>query len=71
MIASAESQTGAELQWHPIRLIQNPLIRNGSVLLVIAYILWSVSSLEIEWQRVANGLPRAVKMITRMVPPDF
>ncbi|MGD8765052.1 MAG: ABC transporter permease subunit, partial [Desulfobacteraceae bacterium] len=71
MKAPAESQIGAELQWHRIRLIQNPLIRNGLALLVVAYLFWSVGSLELEWQRVANGLPRAVKMITRMVPPDF
>lgn len=71
MKAPAESQNGAELQWHPIRLIQNPLIRNGLALLVVGYIFWSAGSLEVEWQRVVNGLPRAAKMITRMVPPDF
>jgi phosphonate transport system permease protein len=47
------------------------VIRNGLVLLALAYFFVSLSSLEIEWTRVANGLPRAVKIITRMVPPDF
>ena len=71
MKVSAESQGSAELQWHRIRLIENPLIRNGLVMLALAYFFWSVSSLEIEWARVANGLPRALRMITRMLPPDF
>ena len=71
MKLSTETQTGAELQWHRIKLIENPLIRNGLALLAVAYIFWSVGSLEIEWARVAHGLPRAVKMITRMIPPDF
>jgi phosphonate transport system permease protein len=71
MKVSSETQAGTDLQWHRIRLIDNPLIRNGLLLLAVAYIFWSFSILEIEWTRVANGLPRAVKMITRMVPPDF
>jgi hypothetical protein len=63
MKVSAEIQGSSELQWHRIRLIENPLIRNGLALLVVVYILWSVFiSLEIEWARVANGLPRAVRM---------
>ncbi|UCG05999.1 MAG: phosphonate ABC transporter, permease protein PhnE [Desulfobacterales bacterium] len=71
MKVSTETRGGAELHWHRIRLIENPLLRNGLMMLAVAYIFWSVSSLEIEWARVANGLPRAVRMITRMLPPDF
>ncbi len=71
MKMSTETRGGAELRWHRIRLIENPLLRNGLMMLAVAYIFWSVSSLEIEWARVANGLPRAVRMITRMLPPDF
>jgi phosphonate transport system permease protein len=71
MKVSAEIQGSAGLQWHRIRLIENPLIRNALAMLALAYIFWSVSSLGIEWTRVANGLPRALRMITRMVPPDF
>ena len=72
MKVSAEIQGNAGLQWHRIRLIENPLIRIGLVLLALAYVFLTVTfGLEIEWTRVANGLPRAVRMITRMVPPDF
>ena len=71
MKLSSKIQADAALQWHRIRLIENPALRNGMMLLAVVYIFYSFSSLNIEWSRVANGLPRAVKMITRMVPPDF
>jgi phosphonate transport system permease protein len=71
MKLSTKKQANAALQWHRIRLVESPVIRNGLVLLALAYFFVSLSSLEIEWTRVANGLPRAVKIITRMVPPDF
>ena len=71
MKLSTKKQADAALQWHRIRLVESPVIRNGLVLLALAYFFVSLSSLEIEWTRVANGLPRAVKIITRMVPPDF
>lgn len=71
MKSLTETQTGGDLQWQRIRLIENPLVRNGLLLAAAAYIFWSVGSLEVEWTRMANGLPRALKIITRMLPPDF
>jgi phosphonate transport system permease protein len=68
---SSKIQTDAALQWHRIRLIENPMFRNGLVLLALVYFFISFSSLDIQWSRMANGLPRAAKMVTRMVPPDF
>jgi phosphonate transport system permease protein len=58
-------------QWRPPRLIANPWARQGFVALAVLYLLWSFGSLEIEWQRVAQGLPRAGNMLGRMFPPDF
>jgi len=68
--SSAEQMTTAP-QWHRIRLIEPPLLRNGLAVVAMAYIFWSVGSLDIEWNRVAQGLPRAGSMLKRMVPPDF
>ena len=67
----ADTRVGSALQWHRIRMIESPLIRTGFAVLVAAYIFWSVSTLGIDWVRVAKGLPRAADMIARMVPPDF
>lgn len=71
MNVPAEMQVDAAPQWHRIRMIDNPLIRTGLTMLGVAYIFWSVSTLDIDWTRVADGLPRAVKILVRMVPPDF
>lgn len=71
MKSLTETRADGDLQWQRIRLIENPLIRNGMLLLTVVYIFWSIGSLEVEWARVANGLPRALKIIARMLPPDF
>ena len=71
MKLSTKEQAGAALPWHRIRLVENPLIRNGLVILALVYIFVSFGTLEIEWTGVANGMPRAVKIIARMIPPDF
>lgn len=38
---------------------------------VIAYLAWSLSALNINWDRIIAGLPRALDMLERMMPPDF
>lgn len=64
-------QTPAEAGWTRIRIIDNALVRYGLILLALAYVIWSFSTLDINWHRISNGIPRAVNMFTRMVPPDF
>lgn len=71
MNRSFETKTERSLQWQPIRMIENPLIRHGLTFLVLAYLFWAVGSLDIDWSRVVAGLPRAKSMIVRMIPPDF
>ena len=58
-------------QWQPIRLIEHPGLRYGLIILAMAYVFWSVGTLEINWTRFTNGIPRAVNMFSRMFPPDF
>lgn len=67
----SESQPPSPHRWHRIRMIENPVIRNGMVVLVLAYCLWSMYSIDIDWHRVYLGLPRAAKILARMMPPDF
>jgi len=61
----------SDLHWNRIRMIQNPSIRLGLMLLAIAYCVWSAGSLDIDWNRVGKGVPRALDMFQRMVPPDL
>lgn len=57
--------------WRPPNLIANPYYRYGLLALAIAYLIWSTTTLHIDWGRVAQGLPRAGDMLARMFPPDF
>ncbi len=58
-------------EWHRIRIIENPRIRKGLIIAGLIYFLWSLSSLDIDWVRVGNGIPRAADILARMFPPDF
>jgi phosphonate transport system permease protein len=57
--------------WRPPKLIANPLYRYGLMALAVVYLVWSLGTLNIDWERVGNGLPRAADMFARMWPPDF
>ena len=58
-------------RWNRIRMIENPVLRYGLLILGVAYIFWSVGVLDINWHRISTGIPRAGNMFSRMVPPDF
>lgn len=57
--------------WNRIRMIENSNIRVALVCLGIIYLVWSLATLDLNWVRISNGLPRAANMFSRMVPPDF
>lgn len=71
MTAPAESANTERLEWHTIKLIENPVYRYGLLALALIYVAWSVGSLEVDWNRIAKGLPRAADMFSRMFPPSF
>ncbi len=55
----------------PPAFFANPTMRMGSWVLLAAYLVWSLGSLDMDWERIARGLPRAGDMLGRMFPPDF
>jgi phosphonate transport system permease protein len=57
--------------WRPPKLIPNPLYRYGLMALAVAYLVWSLGTLNVDWGRISDGLPRAADMFARMWPPDF
>ncbi|MEE1557528.1 MAG: phosphonate ABC transporter, permease protein PhnE, partial [Alphaproteobacteria bacterium] len=71
MSSPADSQNPERLEWHTIKLIENPVYRYGLLGLVLVYLFWSVGSLEVDWVRAARGIPRAGDMLSRMFPPNF
>ncbi len=58
-------------QWHRIRMVENPIIRQGLIAAGLVYFLWSLNSLDFDWVRMGEGIPRAVNILARMIPPDF
>lgn len=57
--------------WNRPSLIDSPMVRYGLWAAAGLYVVWSLGTLEVDWPRVAKGLPRAADMIARMFPPDF
>ena len=57
--------------WRPPPLFGSLSRQRLAVLAVVAYLAWSISSLEVNPGRVLAGFPRALDMLARMVPPDF
>ena len=57
--------------WRAPKLIPNPIARYGLLLAIAVYLLWSLNALDIDWQRVEQGMSRAANMFARMLPPDF
>ncbi len=57
--------------WRPPKFIRNPVYRHGLTVAIIAYVAWSLGTLEVDWGRVAQGFPRAGDILLRMFPPDF
>lgn len=57
--------------WKPPSLIRNPLYRGGFWLAVVLYVVWSLATIEIDWNRTGQGFERAAALFSRMFPPDF
>jgi len=67
----SEKKAATPPRWNRIRMIENPALRYGLLFLSVVYLFWSVGALDINWHRIATGIPRAGNMFSRMVPPDF
>ncbi len=71
MTTPAETQNATPRQWQTIKLIESPTLRYGLMAAIGVYFLWAFGSLDIDWERVGRGFPRAGDMLVRMFPPNF
>jgi phosphonate transport system permease protein len=55
----------------PPMFLANPTLRYVFWFMLAVYLAWSMGTLNIDWSRVAQGMPRAGDMLGRMFPPDF
>tara|TARA_Y100001970_G_scaffold293386_1_gene439854 strand:- start:969 stop:1775 length:807 start_codon:yes stop_codon:yes gene_type:complete len=57
--------------WSRQPLIENKKLRYCIYSIVILYLFISVNTLEVNWIRVWEGLPRGQKFLSGFAPPDF
>ncbi|MGI9462643.1 MAG: phosphonate ABC transporter, permease protein PhnE [Aestuariivirgaceae bacterium] len=57
--------------WKKPPLIASPLLRRGLWLGLAIYLALALGTMEVDWGRVAEGLPRGRKFVTAFFPPDF
>jgi phosphonate transport system permease protein len=57
--------------WRPPPLFGSRARQRLALAALAGYLVWSVSDLEVDIQRVLAGFPRALDIFARMMPPDF
>lgn len=57
--------------WRPPPAIASPWLRYGLYAAAAAYLALSVATIEINWARLADGLPRAWRLFQGFLTPDF
>ena len=67
----ADLAFAAGRRWHKPPLIKSPLLRWGLGLGVALYLAFAFGTTEVNWERVADGIPRGVRFISAFFPPDF
>ena len=57
--------------WRRPHFIETPYIRYGLLALALIYLVFALSTVRINPQRVMAGIPRAISMFRGAFPPDF
>lgn len=57
-------------QWRAQSIFGSPQRRLVFWLVVAAYLVFAIGSLEADWNRILRGFPRALDIFERMVPPE-
>jgi len=71
MTASTATATGAPRRWKKPPLVQRPLLRWCLWLGAGIYLAVAFGTLDVNWGRVMEGMPRGAKFIGGFFPPDF
>jgi len=68
----SETQTSAFSEnWNPPPFIKNPILRWGIILAFILYLILSIGSLDVNWERIYVGLDRGAKFVYGFMNPNF
>ena len=58
-------------RWRRPPFLKSPVARVAVPLGIVAYLIWAVTSIPFDLQRIIDGVPRAVQIFSGSVPPDF
>ena len=57
--------------WTKPPFIANPVLRWGLLIATVAYVWWALTSLPFDWDRIQDGVPRAIRIFKGAFPPSF
>lgn len=67
----ATGSVPAPRTWRKPPFIANPVLRYGLWLVLVIYLVWAFATLPFNWDRIAEGLPRAARIFGGGFPPSF
>lgn len=65
------SDSATHYRWHRPRFVQNPFLRYAILAAILVYLFFALSNINVNPQRIREGIPRAAQMFRGAVPPDF
>jgi phosphonate transport system permease protein len=65
------STPAARRQWRRPPFIERPLLRWSLWLGAAVYLALAFGSIEVNWTRIAEGIPRGQRFVAAFFPPDF
>lgn len=69
--ASGAVRVARRRSWRPPRLIERTWLRYLAVALVAGYLALAFATIEVNWTRIAEGLPRAGRLFAGFLTPNF
>jgi phosphonate transport system permease protein len=69
--APAATLGGHPARWRRPSFFGSPARGRVALLLALAYVAWAIHGLHIDLDRIIAGVPRAINLFARMIPPDF
>lgn len=57
--------------WRKPPFIRNTLLRRGLWIAILAYVVFTMATLPIDWDRVSAGMGRAARIFSGAFPPSF
>ncbi|MFO7495253.1 MAG: phosphonate ABC transporter, permease protein PhnE [Desulfobacterales bacterium] len=70
-IAGTTTYSGYPLRWRRAPFITRPWLRYGLACGALLYLVVGINSVEVNWQRLWDGLPRGWAFVSGFLAPDF